>query len=81
MPSDPSSDVLAGANESMQENLTRSEPTILASYGLIGAILFFGGAGYVLDRWMGSAPWLLLTGFGVGLIVGFVRLYRRARRS
>ena len=37
------------AVESMQGNLDRGEPAILASYGLIGAILLLGGIGFLAD--------------------------------
>jgi F0F1-type ATP synthase assembly protein I len=71
---------MAGANESMEQNLTRNEPTIFASYGLVGAILLFGGAGYLLDRWLHSSPWLLLCGLLTGLTVSFFGLVRAIRQ-
>lgn len=82
MPKDPSRDrFLARANESMEENLSRNTPAILVSYGLIGAILLFGAAGYLLDRWLDTTPRLLLAGLVVGIVIGFVRLRRLVRRS
>lgn len=72
--------VMADANESMASNLTRNEPTIFASYGLIGAILLFGAAGYLLDRWIDSSPWLLLLGLGTGVAIGFFGLLRATRQ-
>jgi F0F1-type ATP synthase assembly protein I len=80
MPNDAGRRFVADANESMERNLTRNESTILASYRLIGALLFLGGAGYLLDRWLETAPWLLLLGLTVGVGVGFVGLYRLVRR-
>ncbi len=71
---------MAEANESMERNLTRNESTIFASYGLVGAILFFAAAGYLLDRWLDSSPWLLLGGLMTGLAVGFFGLLRAVRR-
>ena len=72
--------VIADANESMERNLTRNESTIFASYGLVGAILFFAAAGYLLDRWLDSSPWLLLGGLLTGVAVGFFGLLRAVRR-
>jgi F0F1-type ATP synthase assembly protein I len=72
--------VMADANESMERNLTRNESTIFASYGLVGAILFFAAAGYLLDRWLDSSPWLLLGGLLTGLAVGFMGLVKAVRR-
>jgi F0F1-type ATP synthase assembly protein I len=68
-----------GANESMQENLDRDESVIFAAYGVIGAILLLGGGGYLLDRWLGTQPWLLLTGLVLGLCAAFYSLVRAAR--
>ena len=70
-----------GANESMQENLDQGEPVIFAAYGVIGAILLLGGGGYLLDRWMGTQPWLLLAGLVVGLCVAFYSLVRAAAHT
>ena len=73
-------DFLAGANRSMEDNLTRDEPAIFTSYGLIGSILFFGGAGLLLDHLMGTSPWLLLAGVAIGCVAGFLGLYRLLHR-
>lgn len=73
--------VMADANESMERNLTRNESTIFASYGLVGAILLFAAAGYLLDDWLDSSPWLLLGGLLTGMAVGFVGLVRAVRRQ
>ena len=63
MPKRPVSNrFIAGANRSMEEILTRNERSIFASYRLVGAILLFGAAGYLLDRWLITTPWLLLVG-------------------
>lgn len=68
------------ANESMQKNLDRSQPVILAAYGVIGAILLLGGGGYALDRWLGTQPWFLLAGVALGLCAAFYSLFRAVRR-
>ena len=72
--------VTAGANEAMETNLSRNESTIFASYGLVGAILLFGAAGYLLDRWLDTSPWLLLAGLLTALAIGFFGLLRAVRR-
>jgi F0F1-type ATP synthase assembly protein I len=65
---------LARAARSLQENVSRSGPVAGASYTLIGAIILLGGLGYGLDRWLGTAPWLLVTGLTLGIVVGFYEL-------
>ena len=34
------------------------------------------GFGYLLDRWWGTGPWMLLVGTVLGVIAGFVNLYK-----
>lgn len=49
------------------------------------AVLFFMGIGWLLDRWLGTAPWILVACVAVGFVSGFLRLfyadeYAKARR-
>ena len=67
---------LARTLKYLQENLRRSGPAAAASYTLLGAIVFLGGVGYLVDRWRGTSPWFLLIGLILGVIVGFVQLAR-----
>jgi F0F1-type ATP synthase assembly protein I len=72
---DPERDFLSGRSlRYLQENLRRAGPVVAAGYTLIGAILFLGGIGYVLDRWLGTSPWFLIGGLILGIIVGFYEL-------
>jgi ATP synthase protein I len=32
--------------------------------------------GFWVDRWLGSSPWFLLAGLGIGIAAGFVNLFR-----
>ena len=70
----------ARANAALQDSLQRAEPRIVASYALVGAILLLGGAGYGVDAWADSAPWGLLTGVIVGVLIGFTNLIVSLRR-
>ena len=72
---------LAGANESLQQNLDRNEPVIFAAYGVIGAVFVLGAAGYLLDGWLGTRPWFLLAGLITGLCVGLSVVVTAVRRS
>ena len=38
-------------------------------------------AGYYADRWLGTKPWLLLLGLGLGIAAGFVNLFRSVKRA
>ena len=39
------------------------------------------GAGYYGDRWLGTSPWLLLTGLLLGIVAGFVNLFRSVKSA
>src|SRR4030095_11527666 len=32
--------------------------------------------GYYLDRWLGTSPWLVMIGLGLGIAAGFVNFFR-----
>lgn len=50
----------------------------LLSFGIQIALTmgFFVGAGYLLDRWLGTEPWILLVLAMLGIVSVFARLYR-----
>jgi len=70
----PSSAQGAGSAQSFQDNVRRAGPAASASYTLIGAIVLLGAIGYGVDRWQGTAPWGLLVGLLLGVVVGFYEL-------
>ena len=39
------------------------------------------GIGYYLDKWLGTAPWLMILWIGFGFAAGVRSLYRAAVRS
>jgi F0F1-type ATP synthase assembly protein I len=51
------------------------------SYGLVGAIVLFGAVGYLLDRTLNTAPWLVISGVLVGVAVGFYAVGMLIRRT
>ena len=55
----------------------------LSSIGmaLVAATVVGLGGGYYLDRWLGTAPWLMLVGLGLGIAAGFVNLFRSVKRA
>jgi F0F1-type ATP synthase assembly protein I len=68
------------AVEFMQTNLGRGEPAIFACYGVIGAIVLLGGAGFIADQYLQTKPWCLLAGFLAALCIGFYDLAHALRR-
>jgi len=46
-----------------------------ASSVLAGALL-----GYLADRWLGTAPWLVVIGIVLGSYSGFMRMWHYSKR-
>ena len=55
----------------------------LSSIGmtLVLATVIGLAGGYFLDRWLGTSPWLILIGLGLGIAAGFVNLFRSVKRA
>ena len=64
--------------KSLQDNAGNAGAAAGASYTLVGGIIVLGGIGYAVDRWQGSAPWGLIIGLALGIIVGFYELVKAA---
>jgi ATP synthase protein I len=45
------------------------------------SVLIGLGIGYYLDKWLGTAPWLMIVWLGFGFAAGVRSLYRAALRS
>jgi ATP synthase protein I len=50
-----------------------------------GLTMFFSvvsltGVGWLLDRWLGTTPWLLVAGVVMGAIAGFYQFVRLASK-
>ena len=43
---------------------------------LFSSVVAFCGAGWLLDRWLGTKPWLLVVGIVLGSIAGFYQFIR-----
>jgi ATP synthase protein I len=47
---------------------------------VISTVIGLAG-GYYADRWLGTTPWLLLSGLILGIVAGFVNLFRSVSRA
>jgi F0F1-type ATP synthase assembly protein I len=74
MADDDRSRRLARSVGAFQDAVQRAGPAAAAGYGLIGALVVLGGIGYALDRWLNTAPWCLVGGLLLGIVVGFYEL-------
>ncbi len=45
---------------------------------VVATVLGLAG-GYWADRWLGTNPWLLLLGLGIGIAAGFTNMFRSLR--
>jgi ATP synthase protein I len=55
----------------------------LSSIGmtLVLATVIGLAGGYYLDRWLGTSPWLVMIGLGLGIVAGFVNFFRSVKRA
>lgn len=67
--------------EYFQKMVREAGPAAGAAYTLTGAILLLGGIGYILDRVLGWAPYGLISGLLLGIIVGFYELVKVVYKS
>ena len=66
------------STKALQDNASHAGAAAGASYTLVGGIIVLGGIGYAIDKWQGSAPWGLLIGLTLGIVVGFYELVKIA---
>lgn len=50
-------------------------------YTFAFSILLFAGAGFLLDRWLGTAPLLIIVGTLLGAGLAFARVYTKVRQD
>ncbi len=52
-----------------------------AGITLFASVAAFCGAGWLLDRWLGTEPWLLIVGIVVGSAAGLFEFVRLSSRT
>lgn len=57
--------------ESEAETTRRSSMAYAAGLTIFFSVIAFLGFGWMLDRWLGTSPWLLIAGILLGSAVGF----------
>jgi ATP synthase protein I len=47
-----------------------------AALTLFASVASLCGVGWLLDRWLGTKPWLLVIGIVLGAVIGFYQFIR-----
>lgn len=66
--------MMAGRED--QETNRKSGLAYAAAINLFASVISLAGLGWLLDRWLETAPWLLVTGIVLGSVVGFYQFIR-----
>ena len=59
-----------------QETNRKSGLAYAAAINLFASVVTLAGLGWLLDRWLETAPWLLVSGTVLGAVVGFYQFIR-----
>ena len=64
-----------------QDENRKSGFAYAAGITLFASVVSFCGIGYLLDRWLGSEPWLLVVGIVLGSAVGLFEFIRLSSKT
>ena len=64
------------AENDPQETNRKSGIAYAAAFSLFASVVSGLIIGWLLDRWLGTKPWLLITGLVLGSVAGFYELVR-----
>jgi ATP synthase protein I len=59
-----------------QEENRKSGVAYAAALSLFFSVASLCGVGWLLDRWLETKPWLMLTGIVLGAVAGFYQFIR-----
>jgi ATP synthase protein I len=66
--------------DNQEETNRKSGIAYAAAFSLFAAVVSGLALGWLLDRWLGTAPWLLVVGVVLGAAAGFYQLVRATSR-
>jgi len=66
--------------EDKEETNRKTGLAYAAAFSLFAAVVSGLLAGWLLDRWLGTKPWLLVTGIILGAAAGFYELVRTSAK-
>lgn len=68
------------ASKDDQETNRKSGIAYAAALNLFASVAALSGAGWLLDRWLETRPWLLVAGVVLGAAVGFYQFVKLTSR-
>ena len=68
------------SEDSDQEVNRKSGLAYAAAFSLFAAVIAGLGLGWLLDRWLGTRPWLLVAGLVLGAAAGFYEFIRASSK-
>ncbi len=66
-----------GAKKRAQSAAAQIAVAMELPFTLVGAVVFGGVFGYLLDRWLHTGPWLMIVVGGLGFVAGVREVLRR----
>jgi len=64
------------AEPDKEETNRKSGIAYAAALTLFASVVTLCGIGWLLDRWLGTKPWLMVAGLVLGAITGFYQFIR-----
>ena len=64
-----------------QEENRKSGFAYAAAITLVASVVAFCGLGWLLDRWLGTEPWLLIAGIVIGSGAGLYEFIRLSAKT
>lgn len=71
---------MATPSSDWRESFRDAGPYLGLGMQIAGSLGFFVAVGYFADRWLGTTPWLMIVGAGVGMVAVIVHLVRVSKR-
>lgn len=68
--------IVMADEDDKQETNRKSGMAYAAAFSLFASVVSGLIGGWLLDRWLGTAPWLLVAGIVLGAAAGFYELIR-----
>ncbi len=72
----PSIPIIVSADNDKEELNRKSGLAYAAAFSLFASVVAGLIIGWLLDRWLGTNPWLLVTGIVLGAAAGFYEFIR-----